>query len=80
MLFMKYDLESAYISVNPSAVLGTASMKLVIKWKIAKQKVSLGAAGYIVDYVTSTNQNHQADVLAVDWENNIHGAVFGIAV
>ena len=40
----------------------------------------MGAADYIVDYVTSISQKHQADVLVVDWENNIHGAVFGIAV
>jgi len=33
-----------------------------------------------VDYVTSINQKRQAGVLAVDWESNIHGAVFGIAV
>jgi hypothetical protein len=33
-----------------------------------------------VDYVTSISQKHQADVLVVDWENNTHGAVFGIAV
>jgi hypothetical protein len=45
-----------------------------------KQRISLGAAGYIVDYVTSINQKHQADVWVVDWENNTHGAVFGIAV
>jgi len=45
-----------------------------------KQRISSGAAGYIVDYVTSISQKHQADVLAVDRENNTHGAVFGIAV
>jgi prephenate dehydratase len=45
-----------------------------------KQGISSGAAGYIVDYVTSISQKHQADVLVVDWENNTHGAVFGIAV
>jgi hypothetical protein len=45
-----------------------------------KQKVSSGAAVYIVDYVTSINQKRQADVLGANWENNIHGAVFGIAV
>jgi len=45
-----------------------------------KQRVSSGAADYIVDYVTSISQKHQADVSAVDWENNTHGAVFGIAV
>jgi prephenate dehydratase len=44
-----------------------------------KQKISSGAAGYIVDYVTSISQKHQADVLVVDWENNTHGAVFGTA-
>ena len=47
---------------------------------MAKQKVSSGVADYIADYVTSTNQKHQVDVLAVNWENNIHGAVSGIAV
>jgi len=45
-----------------------------------KQKISSGAADYIVDYVTSISRKHQADVLVADWENNIHGAVFGIAV
>jgi len=45
-----------------------------------KQRISSGAADYIVDYVTSISQKHQADVLVVDWENNTHGAVFGIAV
>ena len=45
-----------------------------------KQRISSGAVDYIVDYVTSTSQKHQADVLDVDWENNTHGAVFGIAV
>ena len=44
-----------------------------------KQKISSGAAGYIVDYVTSISQKHPADVLVVDWENNAHGAVFGTA-
>jgi len=33
-----------------------------------------------VDYVISFSQKHQADVSVVDWENNTHGAVFGIAV
>ena len=45
-----------------------------------KKKISSGVADYIVDYVTSLIQKHQADVLVVDWENNTHGAVFGIAV
>jgi thiamine biosynthesis lipoprotein ApbE len=43
-----------------------------------KQRLSLGAAGYIVDYAASTSQKHQVDVLVVNWVNNIHGAVFGI--
>ena len=43
-------------------------------------KVSPGVAVYIVDYVTSTNQKRQADVLVVNQASNIHGAVFGIAV
>jgi hypothetical protein len=45
-----------------------------------KQRISLGTADYIVDYVISISQKHQADVLVVDWENNTHGAVFGIVV
>jgi hypothetical protein len=45
-----------------------------------KERISSGAADYIVDYVISISQKHQADVLAVDWENNTLGAVFGIAV
>ena len=45
-----------------------------------KQLISSGAADYIVDYVTSISQKHQADALVVDWENNTHGVVFGIAV
>jgi hypothetical protein len=45
-----------------------------------KKRFSSGAADYIVDYVTNISQKHQADVLVVDWENNTHGAVFGIAV
>ena len=44
------------------------------------QGVSSGAADCIVDCVTSINQKRQADVLAANWGNNIHGAVFGIAV
>ena len=45
-----------------------------------KQRISLGAVDCIVDYVTNISQKHQADVLVVDWENNTHGVVFGIAV
>ena len=44
------------------------------------QKISQGAVGCIVDYATSISQKHQADVLVVNWENNTHGVVFGIAV
>jgi hypothetical protein len=56
------------------------------KWTIVqirkkmKQRISSGAADYIVDYAASISQKRQADVLAVDWENNTHGAVSGIAV
>jgi hypothetical protein len=35
---------------------------------------------YIADYAASISQQHQADALVADWENNTHGAVFGIAV
>ena len=45
-----------------------------------KQRISAGAADYIVDYVTNISQKHQADVLVADWEINTHGVVFGIAV
>jgi hypothetical protein len=48
--------------------------------KIAKRKVSPGAADYIVDYAASTSQKHRAGVLAVGWESNIPGAVSGIVV
>jgi len=44
-----------------------------------KQRISWGVADYIVDYVISINQRHQVDVSAASRENNIHGAVFGIA-
>jgi hypothetical protein len=44
------------------------------------RRISSGAADYIVDYATSISPKRQADVLAADWENNTHGAVFGIAV
>lgn len=36
--------------------------------------------GYIVGSVTSTSRKPPADVLAVNWANNMHGAVFGTAV
>jgi hypothetical protein len=45
-----------------------------------RQKILSAAADCIVDYVTSINQKHLADVVDVNWENNTHGAVFGIAV
>jgi hypothetical protein len=45
-----------------------------------KQKISSDAVGYIVGSVTSTSRKPPADVLAVNWANNMHGAVFGTAV
>jgi len=44
-----------------------------------KQIISLGAVDYIVDYVAIISQKPQVDVLVVNWVNNIHGVVFGIA-
>jgi hypothetical protein len=45
-----------------------------------KRTISSDAVGYSADYVTSINPKLQADVLAANWVNNIHGAVFGTAV
>ena len=42
--------------------------------------ISSGGADYIAAYVTNTNQRLQANVLVVNWVNNIPGAVFGPAV
>jgi len=44
------------------------------------QKVSSGAAAYIVVYAPSTSQKPQADVPVVNWMNKIPGVVSGTAV
>jgi predicted RNA-binding protein with EMAP domain len=45
-----------------------------------KRRISLDAVGYIVGSVTSTSRKPPADALAVNWGNNMHGAVFGTVV